>query len=253
MDKQNLNSKKSILGYLAFAIVFSITMLLIILACTYFKDNKSNDELVNTRTPSSLPTVIIDAGHGGEDGGTVGVNGVYEKDLNLLIASDLCDMLRSCGVNVVMTRTTDTLLYDRNVDYKGRKKVLDLAARLKIAESYENCIFVSIHMNKFSDEKYSGAQVFYPADEKSRKLAEIMQKSLIDVLDKSNNRSAKENNKIFVLKNNTVPSILIECGFLSNKAENDKFTTEAYRQKTAWAIYMGLNSFFYNIEKNTNK
>ena len=153
----------------------------------------------------------------------------------------------------MLTRSEDVSTADKNRSKALTQKKSDLMERKADIEKYNADIFVSIHMNKFSDEKYSGAQVFYPADEKSRKLAEIMQKSLIDVLDKSNNRSAKENNKIFVLKNNTVPSILIECGFLSNKAENNKFTTEAYRQKTAWAIYMGLNSFFYNIEKNTNK
>lgn len=245
MDKQNLNSKKSILGYLAFAIVFSITMLLIILACTYFKDNKSNDEVVNTRSPSSLPTVIIDAGHGGEDGGTVGVNGAYEKDLNLIIASDLCDMLRSCGVNVVMTRTTDTLLYDRNVDYKGRKKVLDLAARLKIAESYENCIFVSIHMNSFPEQRYSGLQVYYSDNsEQSSILAKAIQDSVSSKLQKDNTRKIKSSKgNIFLLDRIKSPAVLIECGFLSNYSECELLSTDAYRKKLTFTLFDGIYNF----------
>ena len=153
----------------------------------------------------------------------------------------------------MLTRSEDVTTADKNRSKSLTQKKSDLMERKAAIEKYNADIFVSIHMNKFSDEKYSGAQVFYPASDKSKKLAEIMQKSLIDVLDKSNNRAAKENNKIFVLKNNSIPSILIECGFLSNKAESEKFKTEAYRQKTAWAIYMGLNNYFHNIEKNNKK
>ena len=105
-------------------------------------------------------TLIIDAGHGGEDGGAVGVNGALEKDLNLKIAFALRDMALSAGYDAVMSRTEDVLLYDRNVDYQGRKKALDLLARAKIAEKYENAVFVSIHMNAFPDGKYSGLQVY---------------------------------------------------------------------------------------------
>ena len=100
-------------------------------------------------------TLIIDAGHGGEDGGAVGANGEFEKDLNLKIAFMRRDMALSSGYDTVMTRTEDILLYDRNVDYKGRKKALDLLARVKIAEKYENALFVSIHMNAFPEKQYS--------------------------------------------------------------------------------------------------
>ena len=104
-------------------------------------------------------TVVLDAGHGGEDGGARSASGVLEKDINLDIALRLRDLLEANGVAVVLTRSTDVLLYDRDVDYHGRKKALDLAARRKIAEETENCIFVSIHMNAFPQTQYHGLQV----------------------------------------------------------------------------------------------
>ena len=134
-------------------------------------------------------TLIIDAGHGGEDGGTVGANGEFEKNLNLKIAFALRDMALSAGYDVVMTRTEDILLYDRNVDYKGRKKALDLLARVKIAEKYENAVFVSIHMNSFPNEKYSGLQVYYsPNNPLSEMVAKEIQDSARLYLQKENNR-----------------------------------------------------------------
>ena len=121
-------------------------------------------------------TVVLDAGHGGEDGGAVSASGVFEKDLNLSIAKKLEKLLTSCGISVVMTRTEDVLLYDKTVDYHGRKKALDLAARRKITEETENAIFVSIHMNAFPASQYSGLQVWYsPNNSHSKILAQSVQ------------------------------------------------------------------------------
>ena len=118
-------------------------------------------------------TVVLDAGHGGEDGGAVSASGIYEKNLNLSIAMLVRDLLEANGVKVVMTRETDILLYDRNVDYVGRKKALDLAARRQIAEQTPNAIFVSIHMNAYPQTQYRGLQVWYsPNNHGSEKLAD---------------------------------------------------------------------------------
>ena len=126
--------------------------------------------------PSPIRTVVIDAGHGGEDCGALSAAGLLEKDVNLAVAFALQDLLEANGIPVVMTRTEDVLLYDRGADYEGRKKVLDLAARLAIADETEDSLFVSIHMNAFPQTQYSGMQVWYgTGDARSREIAQSVQ------------------------------------------------------------------------------
>lgn len=190
-------------------------------------------------------TLIIDAGHGGEDGGAVGVNGEFEKDINLKIAFALRDMALSAGYDTVMTRTEDILLYDRSVDYKGRKKALDLLARVKIAQKYENAVFVSIHMNAFPEEKYSGLQVYYS---KNHPLSEEIAKEIQDGtrlnLQKENNRKIKPaGSNIYLLDRITLPSVLIECGFLSNSEECALLSSEDYQQKLALSIFLSVSKY----------
>ena len=188
-------------------------------------------------------TLIIDAGHGGEDGGAVGVNGALEKDLNLEIAFLLRDMALAAGYDTVMTRTEDILLYDKNVDYKGRKKALDLLARVKIAEQYENAVFVSIHMNAFPQEQYSGLQVYYSEnDPLSQQIAKDIQDGVRTSLQNKNNRKIKPAGaNIYLLDRIRLPSVLIECGFLSNTEECEKLSTEEYRQKLALSIFLSIS------------
>lgn len=235
MKKSNSFRLRVLLIFFAFVIIFSFTVFCFI--CFAGKDIPERETSFEGAT-SNAPIVIIDAGHGGEDGGTVGINGVYEKDLNLKIAKKLDTMLKSAGIRTVMTRTTDILLYDRNEDYEGRKKMLDMAKRLKISESYENAIFISIHMNSFPVSKYSGLQVYYsPNDPLSRELAERIQVMTKDALMQENTRKIKASNgKIFLLDRMNIPSVLIECGFLSNPAECDKLCDEAYQNELAATI-----------------
>lgn len=187
-------------------------------------------------------TVVLDAGHGGEDGGASGANGVLEKDINLAIALDLRDLLEANGVPVVLTRETDILLYDRTVDFKGRKKALDLAARRKIAEETENCIFVSIHMNAFPQKQYSGLQVWYsPNNNASITLAETVQDLAREQLQPENDRRVKPaTSSIYLLHHLHVPAVLVECGFLSNPHEAEKLATEEYRQQLAFLLFLAL-------------
>ena len=190
-------------------------------------------------------TLIIDAGHGGEDGGTVGVNGEFEKDLNLKIAFALRDMALSAGYDTVMTRTEDILLYDRNVDYKGRKKALDLLARVKIAEKYEDAIFVSIHMNAFPENKYSGLQVYYSKNHPlSEDIAKDIQNGVRLSLQNENNRKIKPaGSNIYLLDRITIPSVLVECGFLSNPEECAKLSIDDYQQKLALSIFLSVSKY----------
>ena len=183
-------------------------------------------------------TVIIDAGHGGEDGGAVGDDGTLEKDLNLDIARTLRDMLKANGINVIMTRTEDVLLYDRNDDYNGKKKVLDLKARFEIAKQHPDALFISIHMNAFPQKKYDGLQVYFPlGDIKSEALATIIQNNIKNTLQPQNLRRPKgAGSNIYLLNKNPNTSVLIECGFLSNDQECARLNDPNYRKQLALVL-----------------
>ena len=196
-------------------------------------------------------TVIIDAGHGGEDGGAIGIDKkTLEKDVNLSVSMYLGKLLESDGINVIYTRTEDVLLYDRNVDYDGRKKSLDLRARLDIAEQNPGAVFVSVHMNSFGDPKYSGMQVYYSdSAEDGRILAETLQK-MARFLSPTNERMIKKaNSSIYLLDRAPGTAVLVECGFLSNYEECSLLSTEDYQKKVAFAIYRGIMD--YKDTKNT--
>jgi N-acetylmuramoyl-L-alanine amidase len=189
-------------------------------------------------------TIVIDAGHGGEDGGAIGINGVLEKDLNLIISNDLCELFEFAGYNVISTRKEDVMLYDKNVDHTGRKKAADLASRLAIAKDAMPDLFVGIHMNSFPQEKYSGLTVYYSdKTPSSLSAAEHLRQGVVSVLQPQNNRETKSGNNIYLLNRATYPAILIECGFLSNPGECALLSTQDYRQKLSFVIFASLASF----------
>ena len=198
-----------------------------------------------THLPSTRPVIILDAGHGGEDGGAVGENGIPEKDINLEIAKHLDEMLRAAGYETVMTRSDDRMLYDPNVDYKGRKKRLDLEARLAIAQSQENAIFVSIHMNAFPDSQYSGLQVYYSTNHADSKiLAEQIQSDSKAWLLANNERHIKPSGGTsYLLDHIAHPAVLVECGFLSNSEECKKLSTQSYQRQLATALFSSICDF----------
>ena len=192
------------------------------------------------------PTVIvIDAGHGGEDAGAVASDGTLEKDLNLKIAKLLYAFCELNGTKCVMTRDIDTLLYDKYddlEDYTGKKKLYDLKNRVRIANELENAVFVSIHMNKFSLTQYSGTQVYFsPNNSKSEILARGIQNSMRTYLQPNNNRQIKRaTSDIFVLSSLECPSVLVECGFLSNEDELLRLNDEKYRTKMSIVLFWSL-------------
>ena len=190
-------------------------------------------------------TVIIDAGHGGEDGGASSEAGLVEKDVNLEIAVILREMLEANGVDVVMTREDDRLLYDRNVNYQGRKKKLDLAARVAIADSTPDAILISIHMNSFPNPRYSGLQVWYSQNNAdSYSLAELIRSKNQGMLQSDNSRKTKAaTSAINLLYNAKCPAVLVECGFLSNADEAALFETQDYRQKVAFMLFCSITEF----------
>ena len=195
--------------------------------------------------PSKRPdgyTVVIDAGHGGEDGGAVGFDGVLEKDLNLKVSMMLCDMLSSAGVRAVMTRSDDRLLYTEEQNVFGHRKENDLKNRLVISEKYENGILVSIHMNRFPQESCRGMQVYYSAnDVGSRALAASIQDGVRDSLQTYNTRSIKPaDSSIYLLSRSQNPAVLVECGFLSNREECEKLSCEDYQRRLSFVIFCGI-------------
>lgn len=236
------SGNRLVIGFIIFSVLFCLTLTLLAFVSQRIKKQTQDILPSDEDIENSLLTVIIDAGHGGEDGGAVGKNGIYEKELNLSISEYIADMLRSSGINVIMTRTDDILLYDRNVDYKGKKKMLDLAARKKIADVTDNCIFVSIHMNSFPDERYSGLQVYYSGNNaRSQELALSVKESVNKFLQTDNKREIKKaSDNIYLLDRIKAPAILVECGFISNYKECELLCSQEYQKKLAICVYNGI-------------
>lgn len=191
------------------------------------------------------PMVIIDAGHGGMDGGAVGISGVYEKDLNLQISFILYDMLRANGVPAVMTRTEDRMLYTESQDIKGQRKMYDLKNRILVGHQNPGAFFVSIHMNKFPQSRYSGLQIYYsPNDAASLPLAERVRTYNKTYNQPDNSREVKKSNSnIYILHHIKNPAILIECGFLSNPGECALLVGEDYQKKLAAVIFSAIMNY----------
>ena len=224
--------------YALYSFVISIVLITSIIGNALMYVCSNDDLILQSSSESREPTIIIDAGHGGEDSGAVGVGGVIEKDLNLMLSFDIKNIISSFGVNVIMTREEDKLLYKPEENIKGQRKQFDLKNRYLIASNIENSVFVSIHMNKFPKEEYKGLQVYYsPNNLESRELAYNIQTSVIKYLENENTREIKNSkNDIYLLSRITSPAVLIECGFLSNPEDAQKLSDRNYRRALAFVI-----------------
>ena len=188
---------------------------------------------------------VIDAGHGGEDAGAIASDGTLENDLNLDIAKLIKVILELNGNEAVLTRESDTLLYDYYndlEDYTGKKKVYDLKNRLKIAEEKENSVYVGIHMNKFVEPQYSGLQVYYSgANDLSYAIETDIKNTVKSNLQPQNNRNIKRaDSSIYILNKAEIPAVLIECGFLSNERELELLKSEDYKKALAINLFASL-------------
>lgn len=183
--------------------------------------------------------VVLDPGHGGNDPGKIGTNGAYEKDINLQIALEIRDLLEEKGIRVILTREKDEMLAAESSNNKKRD---DMRRRVKIIEEAKADLVISIHQNSFTDALARGAQVFYYEDSsEGKQMAGVMQEALRKI-DSENQREAKGNTSYYLLKNATAPTLIVECGFLSNPAEAELLITEEYQQKIASAIVKGIQS-----------
>lgn len=189
---------------------------------------------------STAPIVVIDAGHGGEDGGAISVTGARESMLNLEISQRLNDLLHFLGVHTQMIRTEDISVYTEG-DTIAQKKVSDIHNRVKAVEQTPHALLVSIHQNQFSESQYRGAQVFYAQG--SQELAELLQSDLAAQVDPRNHRQCKQAQGIYLLEHISCPAVLIECGFLSNPAEEALLRDASYQKKLASVIACTLASY----------
>ncbi len=190
-------------------------------------------------------TFLVDPGHGGTFPGRVNEDKVLEKEINLDIALKLDQLLEETGAQVIMTRRADTDLIPP--ESKEEKLLLqqraDLEQRIKMSEQSKADYFISIHCNSIPNDKWQGAQTFYnPEDPESQKLAQAIQQMLVEQLG-DYDREALPREDTYLFKNAAVPTVIVECGFLSNQEEAAKLQDPAYQQQLAWAVYLGINNY----------
>jgi len=189
--------------------------------------------------------IVIDAGHGGVDGGATSCTGILESQTNLQIALKLNDLLHLLGYKTKMIRTTDISVYTEG-NTIASQKVSDLKNRVKLINETDNAILISIHQNTFSDGKYHGAQVFYTQDETSKALAINMQESIIAHLNPGSKRQPKKANGVYLMEHIQKPGILIECGFISNPEEAVKLNDPIYQNKLCCVIAVSMSCHISN-------
>ncbi|WP_027622495.1 N-acetylmuramoyl-L-alanine amidase CwlD [Acetivibrio clariflavus] len=229
-------------------IIATVILIAIVLTAYIFKVidfpaiKATNNEVKNK-------IVVLDAGHGGEDPGAVSdFSGIREKEINLYIAQKVKELLEAENFTVIMTRKDDTLKYTEGTKKVTEKRRQDLINRKKIMDESGAELVVSIHLNKFPQEQYYGAQVFYPPNSpESKTAAELIQKSLKEIVDPENKRVAMlKKAEIIILKNLKTPTVIVECGFLSNPQEEKKLATVEYQDKLALAIKEGIMKYYEN-------
>lgn len=228
-----------------FLIIVPILICSVVLSSTIIYKNR-NFISVDSKTPESRPIIIIDPGHGGFDGGTSAADGTVEKEINLIISHYISDYLELLGFNTVLTREHDISLEDdSDLPIKSRK-TSDIHNRMKIMKDTENALFVSIHQNHYSVERYSGLQVFYSPQfsEESSKLSQSIQETVTRLMQQENDRQIKKCSKsVYLIYNAVKPAVLVECGFLSNIEEAKLLKSDDYQKKIAYCISLGIFNY----------
>lgn len=223
------------------ALIFTLTFLFsLCLSQTVHKTEKISGTVINDKV-----NLVIDAGHGGEDCGTIGTDGALEKDINLAIALNLHDFARVCGYSANLTRNGDYLVYSEDDD-RSRS---DLYNRFDYINSFDNPVLISIHQNHFDDEREWGMQVWYsPNDDVSKILAdEILNYTKHNIQPENKRENKKSDSSYYIIHKAKVPSVMVECGFMSNKAENEKLKNEIYQKDIAFSVFAGFNEYIDKV------
>lgn len=196
--------------------------------------------------PVSGKTIILDAGHGIPDEGAQSSSGTTEAQTNLKIALKVQNLLEQSGSTVILTRSDENAIYDLDSKTLRQKKISDIHNRVKIGNESSGDIFVSIHLNKIPQSEYFGWQTFYKEGNKEgKKLAESIQATLNNSINKENNRVAKTIENVYIIKHIEIPTTIVECGFLSNPEEEKQLLDDEYQNRLAWGIYNGIINYFY--------
>lgn len=221
------------------------TMILIFFLLAAFLGSRAVDVIVLNSPIANRHTVVIDAGHGAPDGGATSCTGVLESHYNLEIALRLNDLMHLLGIDTVMIRDTDESVYTEG-ETIAQKKISDLKERVRIVNTTNNAVLVSIHQNTYPESKYNGAQIFYGGQEGSRQLAERMQAAFISSVNPSSRRQSKPADGIYLLQNITAPGVLVECGFLSNPQEAYSLGNTQYQQKICSVIACTVSMWLFD-------
>ncbi len=237
--------KKFLAQFVAFALIFAA--IAGFLGYTGYIIGKSDYASGVPASADKAKQIIIDAGHGGVDGGATGINGKVEKELNLEISEKFAAFMKLFDFDVIVTRTKDVSLGEDAP--KGKKKMTDLIKRLEIANANPEAIFVSIHMNKFPQEVCRGLQIWYsPNDDTSRRLADIVKNTVQSKLQNDNTRECKKaGSSIYLLDRMKNTSILVECGFISNNQECELLCDNTYQQKLAASLSGAVLDYYNNV------
>lgn len=224
--------------------LFCVSTMALVLLCAYWGSR------VVTVISEELPferkhCIVIDPGHGGEDGGATSCTGRMESEYNLAISRRLDDLLHLLGYRTRMTRTSDVSIYTTGSTL-AQKKVSDLKERVRIVNETGNALLVSIHQNQFSDSRYSGAQVFYAKTTGSKELGQKLQTELVSALNPGSNRKSKPVSGVYLLENIPCAGVLVECGFLSNPQEEAMLRNTAYQKKLCCVLAATLHQYLSN-------
>lgn len=223
------------------------TILLISLFVFVFQVASSKQTVQTVSLPVSNKVIVLDAGHGKPDEGAQSSNGTTEAETNLKITLKVQSLLEQSGATVVLTRSDENAIYDLDKTTLRQKKISDIHNRVKIGNESSADIFVSIHLNKISQQQYYGWQCFYKQnDEKSTALAKSLQENLNDSIQKENKRVSMKVDNVYIIKHVEIPISIVECGFLSNPEEETQLLSDDYQNRLAWGIYNGIMDYFYN-------
>ena len=190
-------------------------------------------------------SVIVDAGHGLPDGGAVGIGGTVEQEINIEIAKMLAEVLEGKNIKVILTRSDESGIWTEKSNTIREKKVEDMYNRLKIMKNSRSDLFVSIHMNSYTNKSTSGLRIFYsPSFDEIKPLAENIQVRMADVTGAKTNVVKAADSSLFLMKKAPIPAILVECGFLSNPQEEKKLNDKDYQARLAWAIADAIEKYY---------